>query len=145
MAITYFNVRVYGLCIHNDSLLISEELIRGKLFTKLPGGGLEFGEGTIDCLIREFREELNLDVEVLEHFYTTDFFVPSAFDPAQIMSIYYLVAARNLEEIVNNNPAEERFYWKPLAEVDADLFSLPIDKKVGEMVAVLHRNGAWKM
>lgn len=144
MNITHFNIRVYGLCIHNDRLLISEELIKGQKFTKLPGGGLEFGEGTIECLVREFKEELDLDIEVLDHFYTTDFFVPSAFDPSQVMSIYYLVAAHNMEKIVSTNPAEEHFYWKPLNEVDETLFSLPIDRKVGQMVAVLYRNGAWK-
>lgn len=141
MDITRFNVRVYGLCIYEQQLLISEELIRGRKVVKLPGGGLEFGEGAIDCLVREFREELNLDVEILSHFYTTDFFVPSAFDPSQVISIYYRVNARNLAEMTNVNPAEERSYWVPLEAVAPTLFTLPIDRKVGEMVATLYRGG----
>lgn len=143
MDIARFNVRVYGLCIRDGQLLISEELIKGRRVIKLPGGGLEFGEGTIDCLIREFREELELDIEVLEHFYTTDFFVPSAFDPSQVISIYYLVAAADGSEPLNTNPAEERSYWLPLAEVEAATFTLPIDRKVGDMVRTLWQNGAW--
>jgi 8-oxo-dGTP diphosphatase len=69
------NVRVYGILIHENKLLVSDEYIKGMKITKLPGGGLEFGEGTHDCLKREFKEELDLDVEIESHFYTTDFFV----------------------------------------------------------------------
>ena len=56
-----FNVRVYGILKDsNNHVLVSDELIRGEYFTKFPGGGLEFGEGTRDCLKREFKEETNL-------------------------------------------------------------------------------------
>lgn len=88
----FFNLRVYGIFIHNNSILVSDEYIKGNKITKFPGGGLEFGEGTKDCLKREFIEELNLEIEVIEHFYTTDFFVKSFFDEnSQVVSIYYLV------------------------------------------------------
>jgi|SRR6185369_7903927 len=88
-----FNVRVYGILINDKKqVLVADEFIRGKYYTKFPGGGLELGEGTRDCLKREFREEMNLDVEVGEHLYTTDFYQVSAFNPShQIISIYYLV------------------------------------------------------
>ena len=83
-----FNIRVYGILINEDKkVLVSDEFIRGKYYTKFPGGGLEFGEGTRDCLKREFIEEMNLQVEVLDHIYTTDFFQESAFRPGdQILS-----------------------------------------------------------
>src|SRR3954464_1381101 len=94
-----FNVRVYGILMDsNKRLLVSDEFIRGSYFTKFPGGGLEYGEGTRDCLKREFLEEMDLAVEVGEHLYTTDFFQRSAFHPDhQIISIYYFV--RPLEDI----------------------------------------------
>ena len=94
-----FNVRVYGVLINErKQVLVSDELIRGNYYTKFPGGGLEFGEGTRDCLRREFMEEMNLKVEVAEHLYTTDYFQVSAFNPEhQIISIYYRV--KPLEDI----------------------------------------------
>jgi len=71
---TVFNVRVYGLLINeNNELLISDEKEYGKRFSKFPGGGLEIGEGLIDGLKREFMEECNMPVKVLQHYYTTDF------------------------------------------------------------------------
>src|SRR5512133_2855883 len=86
-----FNIRVYGILINEQKeVLVSDEFIRGNYYTKFPGGGLEFGEGTRDCLKREFLEEMNLNVEVGEHLYTTDYFQMSAFHPDhQIISIYY--------------------------------------------------------
>jgi ADP-ribose pyrophosphatase YjhB (NUDIX family) len=94
-----FNIRVYGILINDrKQVLVSDEFIRGMYITKFPGGGLEFGEGTRDCLRREFMEEMNLNVEIGEHIYTTDYFQMSAFNPEhQIVSIYY--AAKALEEI----------------------------------------------
>lgn len=87
-----FNVRVYGLLINDENeVLISDEQEYGMRFTKFPGGGLEFGEGLIDGLKREFIEECNVEVEITGHFYTTDFFVKSAFNESQVMNVYYLV------------------------------------------------------
>jgi len=90
-----FNIRVYGILINAEKqLLVSDEFIRGAYITKFPGGGLEFGEGTLDCLKREFMEEMNLKVKVTDHIYTTDFYQQSAFNAAhQIISIYYFVEA----------------------------------------------------
>lgn len=89
-----FNVRVYGLLIDNEqNVLVSDEEGKGVRYSKFPGGGLEFGEGLIDALKREFIEECDLQVEIVSHFYTTDFFVASAFGGGQLISVYYLVKA----------------------------------------------------
>lgn len=88
-----FNLRVYGILVNDQQqVLVSDEFIRGNYYTKFPGGGLEFGEGTRNCLEREFIEEMDLQVKVGEHIYTTDYFQLSAFNPQhQIVSIYYFV------------------------------------------------------
>ena len=142
------NLRVYGIFINDQKqLLVSDELIRGGRFTKFPGGGLEFGEGTRDCLAREFMEEMNLKVAVLDHFYTTDFFQESAFRPGdQILSIYYRV--QPLEPIkvrLSQKPFDfdeeqlqrytslretESFRFIDWDMVSEDCVTLPIDKIV---------------
>jgi 8-oxo-dGTP diphosphatase len=140
-----FTIRVYGIYIENDHLLVSDEYIYGKYITKFPGGGLIFGEGTIDGLKREMLEETGQEVEVLEHFYTTDFFVPSAFDPTkQVISIYYLI---KFKEPVKMNTSEKKFDFSELidnaqsfrcvyiSELDENEFALPIDKVVGKMIS----------
>jgi ADP-ribose pyrophosphatase YjhB (NUDIX family) len=147
-----FNIRVYGVLINEKKqVLVSDEYIRGSYYTKFPGGGLELGEGTRDCLKREFKEEMDLAVAVGEHLYTTDFYQESAFNPAhQIISIYYLVKAleaikvplRTKEfdfdeqqmEVYNRTKMTETFRF-----IDWDFFSeekvtLPIDKVVASLV-----------
>ena len=147
-----FNIRVYGILINDEKhVLVSDEFIRGQYYTKFPGGGLEFGEGTRDCLKREFMEELNLQVEVLDHLYTTDFFQESAFRPGdQIISIYYLVKPlQNIfarlsdkkfdfdeEQLLRYEEKQEvetfRFIgWENLS---AESVTLPIDKVVVELI-----------
>jgi 8-oxo-dGTP diphosphatase len=140
----YFNVRVYGVFILDGSLLISDEFIHGKEISKLPGGGLEFGEGTMECLVREFKEELKLSVKVKNHFYTTDFFVCSAFNPnSQVVSIYYEVEA--LEEVKvptshrkfdfpSKKEGAQSFRWIPIEKVTENDFTFVIDKKVCSMI-----------
>jgi 8-oxo-dGTP diphosphatase len=135
-----FNVRVYGILLENERVLIADEYFQDTFITKFPGGGLQFGEGTMDCVKREFMEELNLEVEVIRHFYTTDFFQPSAFDSeTQIISIYYLTKAKeifyfkttekkfDLAELKNHAMA---FRWVLLKDLTENEMTFPIDKKV---------------
>jgi 8-oxo-dGTP diphosphatase len=131
-----FNLRVYGILLQNDELLIAQQIFKNRLLTKFPGGGLQFGEGTIECLKREFIEELNMEVNIVKHYYTTDFFVPSAFHKNnQVISIYYIVAsdALNSPEITGKLPVvegEEQFSWKKISDLSIDYFTLPIDQLV---------------
>lgn len=131
-----FNVRVYGILIENNSILVSDEVIKGRLITKFVGGGLEFGEGTKDCLIREFKEELNVLIAVEEHVYTTDFFVESAFSKdSQVISIYYKV--KLLEELNFEKKMEENqsLRWIKLSDISEDDFTLVIDKYIGKILS----------
>ena len=132
-----FNVRVYGILLDSDAnLLLVNEKIAGQVINKFPGGGLEYGEGTRECLIREFKEELDLPIEVGDHIYTTDFFQQSAFHiDHQILSIYYKVGPIDWSSLDLNSALEGlNFYWRKIQEVTAEELSMPIDKKVLEIL-----------
>lgn len=134
-----FNVRVYGILIHEGRVLLCRESHRGRKLVKFPGGGLEFGEGPVDALVREFREELKLPVTVTEHLYTTHFFQRSAFDPRhQIISIYYLVRFRDeAPEWAERDSYEwdgRVFIWHDTRTLSADDLTLPIDKYVVPLI-----------
>ena len=128
-----FNVRIYGALICEGHILLSDERVKDFSFTKLPGGGLEFGEGTIDCLKREFLEETALKVEVLRHLYTTDFFQTSGFDPNhQVMSVYYVVKAEELKSIrpIEAQEANQQLKWIKLSDLSEGHITFPIEKKI---------------
>lgn len=146
MDLKRFNIRVYGLLINDqDELLVSDEAFKtGMKATKFPGGGLELGEGTIEGLVREFKEECGIDIEVVRHFYTTDFFVRSAFEfnsDSQIISICYLVKSADWKKIKTSEikfdfeyvPGIEResFRWVKLSDLKSeDTIQLPTDLAV---------------
>ncbi|MBC8048040.1 MAG: NUDIX domain-containing protein [Fimbriimonadaceae bacterium] len=130
-----FNIRVYGLLIKSNHVLITDEEVKGNMITKFPGGGLEFGEGTIDCLLREFKEELNLEIKITKHLYTTDFFVQSIFkENEQVISIYYLAEeihpVNTLQSFPYIHENKQNFYWVKLNALDAEKFFFPIDREL---------------
>lgn len=137
-----FNIRVYGLLLNSEGeVLVSDENRFGLQFTKFPGGGLEWGEGLIEAVQREFLEEVNISVDVQSLFYLTDFFQVSAFNKEdQIISVYYFVHYLNWKDIKVKSAAfdfdgeEEVHRWVNLSDLDANDFKFPIDKRVAEML-----------
>lgn len=129
-----FNIRVYGICTNSDgAILLSNETYKDLSFTKFPGGGLEFGEGTKACLKREFLEEFQLNIEVGELFYLTDFFQLSAFsDDDQVISIYYTIQINpaELDRVLGLNNGREKLIWVAKDSFSAELLNFPIDKLV---------------
>lgn len=147
-----FNVRVYGILMNEQKqVLVADEYIRGGLYTKFPGGGLEFGEGTRDCLKREFQEEMDLNVRIGDHLYTTDFFQMSAFSPdQQIIAIYYFAhALEPIKAPLRTTPFDfderemdvyqrtgetETFRFINWDDFSGEQVTLPIDKIVADLV-----------
>lgn len=135
-----FNIRIYGLLIENGKVLLADEVVKGRKVTKFPGGGLELGEGPKECLVREFKEETGIAVQVKEHFYTTDFFQQSAFrEEEQIISIYFIVKnqadqpAEGFDIPFDTHSESEEilgFRWISMTELKVEDVTLPIDKIV---------------
>jgi ADP-ribose pyrophosphatase YjhB (NUDIX family) len=140
-----FTIRVYGIVINNDKeILLTDEFRLGRRMTKFPGGGLEFGEGTIDCLRREFCEETGQEINIQRHYYTTDFFQQTTHLPVphQIISIYYLLELNHPEKLTTTHKkfdfedvdGAQTFRWEKLAMLKAGEFTFPIDKVVLKML-----------
>jgi 8-oxo-dGTP diphosphatase len=140
-----FNVRVYGLLIDDGAVLVSDEFQLGVQMTKFPGGGMRYGEGTRECLVRECQEEMGQKVKVQDHFYTTDYFQPTRFLPVQmqLMSIYYFISVQkpylfnisvkkfDFPELVEG---AQSFRWIRLKDLSARSMTLPVDKTVATLL-----------
>ena len=144
MSPSKFNIRVYGVYIYDHSLLISDEFRLGMRMTKLPGGGLEFGEGLEEGLQREWMEELGTRINVGSILYVNPFFQRSAFnEQEQVICLYYEVFCldplmgkfvSNPYEFGEEKDGAQVFRWLPLENLSSDIFTFPIDKA---MVSVL--------
>lgn len=140
--INKFTIRVYAIIInHNNEILISDEFQLGTKMIKFPGGGLEFGEGTIDCLKREFREECKgQELKNIRHFYTTDFYQKALFfKNHQLLSIYYFAELKNAPQFKISEKqfdfdklkeGDQSFRWVKIKNLIEDEITFPIDRFV---------------
>ena len=139
--IVSYNLRVYGILILDNRVLLTDEYRAGMIMTKFPGGGLEKGEGLADCLIREFEEELAISIEVGKLYYVNEFLQVSAFNSSQqLISFYYIVETKERDlipapiELTELKVNEQRFRWVNLNDLDPTTFTFPIDQKVAELL-----------
>lgn len=150
--IEQFNVRVYGLLVNEKfEVLLTDEFRIGMNMTKFPGGGLIYGESTIDCLKRECVEELGQEVEIIDHFYTTDFFQKSLItsNNRQLISIYYLIKTKEKIKFktvntpfsfTQNVDGPQCFRFKKISELNEDEMTFPIDKKVVKLLKMKYQS-----
>lgn len=145
-----FTIRIYGIWIDKmHKILLTDEWIEGKLRTKFPGGGLIPGESTKDGLIREWMEELGMEIKIISHYYTTDILVPSfKNDGTQVISIYYLVEpvqkdrgwAALKEQINVSDHDDQSFRMVALKGLDVKELDFPIDRVVCGMLKKKENN-----
>jgi ADP-ribose pyrophosphatase YjhB (NUDIX family) len=135
-----FIIRVYGLILNEkNQVLLSDEYQLGMKMTKFPGGGMNFGEGTIDCLKREFNEECNgQEITQIEHLYTTDFYQKAMFfENSQLISVYYTARFKTpIKFYISDKPFDfskmengrQSFRWVKIDDLNPDEITFPIDK-----------------
>lgn len=134
-------IRVYAIIVNEKKeVLLSDEIFQGVTMTKFPGGGMEFGEGTVDCLKREAVEEFGQEIEIIRHFYTTDFFQASRFHShTQLISIYYIAEFKEpIQFKIANRPFDftgevngtQSFRWKAIRDLQVRDVTFPIDQHV---------------
>lgn len=149
----FFNIRVYGLITNTQGeILLSDEFQLGTRMTKFPGGGLKYGEGTLECLQREAREELGQELEQIKHFYTTDFFQKALyFENHQLISIYYTArlagkqafrSSRQAHDYPREENGSQSFRWLNLRNLQEEEMSLPVDKAVVTLLKRKIRQGS---
>ena len=136
-----YSIRVYMLILNDrKEILLSDEFQLDMKMVKFPGGGMEYGEGTISCLQREAMEEFGQKLVNIRHFYTTDFYQKAYFfQDHQLISIYYLAdlseelkirisdTAFDFPEMTNG---QQSFRWVSLKEIEEEDLTFPIDRKV---------------
>ena len=90
-------VRVAGILIENDEILLIEHTKNDKKYWLVPGGGVDWGESTAESLIREYKEETNLDIEVESFLFLSE---TIAHDKKKhVINLYFKIKRKNFSEI----------------------------------------------
>lgn len=125
---------VVGALIEKDGKILMCQRLAGDLFGSLwefPGGKVEKGEGKIDALKRELKEELDVDIEVGE---LIDIFE----DEIPIMKITVYLYKCRIDRGTPRCIECQDLKWLDLDEIDA-LKLAPADRKIYTYLST--RNG----
>lgn len=89
-----FKYRVSGILIQDGKLLAVK--INDNKFYCLPGGHVELFEDSRKAVLREFKEETNIDVRIDRLLYQTENFFESNSRRCHEIGLYYLLTADEL-------------------------------------------------
>jgi len=84
-------IRVAGILIRENKILLVRHEKNGKSYFLLPGGGVEYGETLEEGLIREFQEEVGLPIQVGPLVLVHDSIPPDRH--RQVLNLYFLVTS----------------------------------------------------
>ena len=82
-------VRVAGILIEDDKILLIEHLKKDKRYWLVPGGGVDWGESTAEALIREYKEETNLDISVEKFLFLSETIAPDK--QKHVINLYFQI------------------------------------------------------
>lgn len=132
-----FSYRVAGILIKDNKVLLQRPL--GDTGYSFPGGHVSFGETNAESLVREFEEEMSVDIKVENLQWVAEIFFPWGNKPCHQICLYYRISLldetqisltdtfRGLDELDGVDTNIE-FSWIPLSElINIELY--PVDAR----------------
>jgi len=118
--------RACGICVKDDSILLVNHLgISNQDFWSPPGGGIQLGERAVDCLSREFNEEVGLTIEPGKFLFACEFIQP----PLHAIELFFEVFPVSDQLHIGSDPEEgspsiiravKFMSWGEIARLPAD-------------------------
>jgi len=126
-------VRSAGVCVSESGVLLVNHSKHGRSYWVLPGGHVEFGERLDAALVREMREELQLDVTVGPLVLVHDFIT----ETRHVVSLVFRVEPEGDAFSVTPGRVLRGARWVPLDELDDVDLLPPIADPLRRIVAGL--------
>lgn len=119
---TKTRIRVAGIYVHNEKLLLVKHRRGAKEYYLLPGGGHEQNETFIDTLKREWYEELNLTIEPGEMLFIGESLPPTNSAKNHVVQVVFEI--KKIEGTIMVSPDGTLFdaEYLPLAELKNRIF-----------------------
>lgn len=96
-----FNFRVAGIAIHNNRILL--HTTEKDDFWNLPGGRVEFNESTDQTIIREIKEELDIEVQMNKLLFVNEDFFDYEDKHYHEIGFYYLIDLPDGHEVIKKD------------------------------------------
>ena len=91
-------IRVAGILIEDDKILLIQHQKNDKKYWLIPGGGNDWGESTKEAVIREYKEETNLDIKVDKFLFFSETISPDK--SRHVLNLFYSVHRENRDDKV---------------------------------------------
>jgi ADP-ribose pyrophosphatase YjhB (NUDIX family) len=114
MNLQNIRIRAAGILVKGDQILLVRHEKNGKSYWLLPGGGVDFGETVEQGLIREFQEEVGLNIKVGPMVLVHDSIPPN--HHRQVLNIYFMVSTHRYELKVTQDAVLRDAAFYPLTE-----------------------------
>lgn len=124
-----FSYRIGGVLIKNNKILLTKG---GNGYT-LPGGHSQIGETSQETIVREFKEETGLDVEVINVISTYENFYKWDEKNCHQLCIYYRLKMinENQELVPNPDTKDTKYIWFELKDLkNINLYPVGISDQI---------------
>ena len=91
-------IRVAGILIEDNKILLIQHHKNDKKYWLIPGGGNDWGETTKEALIREYKEETNMDIEVDEFLFFSETISP--YKKRHVLNLFYKIHRNNKNDSI---------------------------------------------
>lgn len=122
-----FSYRVAGICVRDGKVLLQKPV--NDTAYAFPGGHVALGESNEETLIREFKEEIGVDIRVGELKWVAEIYFPWGSKPCHQICLYYMVEGEIPEDTrfmgIEERNVSLEFCWVPLEELK-DLEVYPV-------------------
>ena len=122
-----FSYRVAGICMQNGKVLLQKPT--NDTAFAFPGGHVAFGETNAQTLLREFREEIGVDISVGDLKWVAEIFFPWGNKTCHQICLYYMVeiTSDNIplegmflgKEKLEGRNFDLEFHWGPVSELES--------------------------
>ena len=133
-----FNYRVCAIILHNGRLLATKD--QNSPYYYLPGGRVKLHEAAEQAIVREVREELNIEPKIIRPLWLNQGFFTEDVTGARFheLCLYYLVDISETDPLTRGsqftmleNGSPHYYEWIPLTRLQSEyLYPLFIKEKI---------------